>query len=206
MNDRHIVTSPRALGKQCRAREEIVAGVRQPTRISFRFERRKPALMPWPQTGTSFARFTAIMHTTMSESLCEVSGPAAPEPVSIILPEGLLGLETWKQFELTGSTEEAPFLWLKSQQDLRIQFLVAPAFEVVPDYQPDIPSADIGKLQIRHPDDAQILAIVTLHPDGHATVNLKGPIVINRHTRLARQVVLANAAQYSVQHPLPVAS
>ena len=44
--------------------------------------------------------------------------------------------------------------------------------------------------------------IVTLRGAAPATVNLKGPIVINRHTNLARQVVLNNAADYSVRHPI----
>jgi flagellar assembly factor FliW len=33
-------------------------------------------------------------------------------------------------------------------------------------------------------------------------VNLKGPIVVNRHTLVAKQVVPHNAADYSVRHPL----
>jgi flagellar assembly factor FliW len=35
-------------------------------------------------------------------------------------------------------------------------------------------------------------------------VNLKGPIIINRNTHIGKQVVIANASDYSVQHPLPV--
>ena len=34
----------------------------------------------------------------------------------------------------------------------------------------------------------------------------KGPIVINRYTLTAKQVVLANAGRYSLQHPLPVSN
>jgi len=34
---------------------------------------------------------------------------------------------------------------------------------------------------------------------------LKGPIVINRHTHIGKQVIITNAADYSVHHPLPVA-
>jgi flagellar assembly factor FliW len=33
---------------------------------------------------------------------------------------------------------------------------------------------------------------------------LKGPVVINRQTRTGKQVIIANAADYSVEHPLPV--
>jgi flagellar motor component MotA len=34
--------------------------------------------------------------------------------------------------------------------------------------------------------------------------NLKGPVVFNRRTLVGKQVVLANAAAYSIQHPLSV--
>jgi flagellar assembly factor FliW len=46
---------------------------------------------------------------------------------------------------------------------------------------------------------------VTVHGTSQATVNLKGPVVINRHTHTGKQVIITNATQYSVQHPLPVA-
>jgi len=39
---------------------------------------------------------------------------------------------------------------------------------------------------------------------GQATINLKGPIVINRRTWIGKQVIPVNAAQYPTQHPLPL--
>ena len=51
-----------------------------------------------------------------------------------------------------------------------------------------------------------LLSIVTIAENQPPTVNLKGPIVLNRHTRTGKQVIIANAAAYSVQHPLPVAT
>jgi flagellar assembly factor FliW len=72
------------------------------------------------------------------------------------------------------------------------------------DYQPDLPQADVDFLGIEDPDDVSLLNIVTLHPSGTATVNLKGPIIVNRHTLIGKQVVLANASEYSVEHPLPI--
>jgi flagellar assembly factor FliW len=49
-----------------------------------------------------------------------------------------------------------------------------------------------------------VLNIVTLAQDGRATINLKGPIVINRKTLVARQVVPVNALHFNLHHPLPV--
>ena len=51
---------------------------------------------------------------------------------------------------------------------------------------------------------ALIYNIVTLRANGRATMNLKGPVVLNRYTLTGKQVVITNAAQYALQHPLPV--
>jgi flagellar assembly factor FliW len=45
---------------------------------------------------------------------------------------------------------------------------------------------------------------VSLRGDGRATINLKGPIVLNRQTLIAKQVIPLNATTYSVAHPLPL--
>jgi flagellar assembly factor FliW len=74
----------------------------------------------------------------------------------------------------------------------------------VPDYQPDIAEADVKFLELTTPADALLVNIVTLRGDGQATINLKGPVVINRHTMVGKQVIPNNAAQYSLHHPLPV--
>jgi flagellar assembly factor FliW len=76
---------------------------------------------------------------------------------------------------------------------------------VLPEYKPDIPPADVEFLGLKNADDALLLGIVTVHGANHATMNLRGPVVINRHTHTGKQVIITNANQYSVQHPLPVA-
>ena len=74
----------------------------------------------------------------------------------------------------------------------------------VPDYEPDVATEDVEFLELSSPEDALLFNIVTLRGDGRATVNLKGPIVVNRYTLKGKQVVLTNAARYALQHPLPV--
>jgi flagellar assembly factor FliW len=82
-----------------------------------------------------------------------------------------------------------------------LAFLVVPPSLVLPDYAPDLSDEDVDFLEIRHPNDALVLNIVTLKSDGSATVNLKGPIVINRHTMIGKQVVLSQSA-YAIKHPI----
>ena len=126
-----------------------------------------------------------------------------PSETVIHLPSGLLGFEQVKRYTLSSVPGEEPFQWFRDQNDPRLAFVVVSPFEVLPSYAPDLPAEDVRFLGLETPDDALLLNIVTLRPGGRATVNLKGPIVINRFSLLGKQVVVANAADYSVQHPLP---
>jgi flagellar assembly factor FliW len=120
----------------------------------------------------------------------------------IQFPLGMLGFETIKRFALLENPQELPFRWLQVIDQPNLAFLVLPATQFLPSYQPDVPADDVKFLGLSQPEDALLFNIVTLRPGGVSTVNLKGPIVINRFTLRAKQVVLANAAEYSVQHPL----
>jgi len=134
----------------------------------------------------------------------ETEPDVAVAATNVRIPMGLLGFERMKDYFLIANPEEEPFGWLKAQGDTSIAFVVLNPFLIVPDYHPDIPQADVEFLGLKSADDAMVLNIVTVHKHGQATMNLKGPIVINRHTGVGKQVVIANGADYSVQHPLLV--
>ena len=126
-------------------------------------------------------------------------------PIEVRFPMGLLGFEHLKDYLLVTNPGEEPFMWLQVKDNGPLAFVIVNPFLISPDYQPDLPQTDVEFLGIDQPDDALLFNIVTLHKGDHATVNLKGPIVINRHTNIGKQVVLANAVEYAVQHPLPLA-
>lgn len=134
------------------------------------------------------------------------------EPLSIKsenviqLPLGLLGFERIKKYVLLSNPEEAPFLWLQMLDDPNLAFLVISPAALMPDYQPDISDDDTEFLGLKNPQDAMVFNIVTIHADGRATVNLKGPIVLNRFTLVGKQVVPLNVADYGIQHILPAAN
>lgn len=120
----------------------------------------------------------------------------------IHLPSGLLGFERFKKFTLQSDHGEEPFYWFKAVEDPTLCFLTVCPFDAVPDYEPDISMEDVRFLGIECPEDVFLLNIVTLRRNGRSTVNLKGPIVINRFSLIGKQVVISNAADYSLQHPL----
>ena len=134
----------------------------------------------------------------------ETEPAAAATAGEVRLPMGLLGFEKMKEYLLIANPGEEPFGRLQVKGDTSIAFVVLNPFLIVPDYHPDIPETDVEFLGLHNPQDAMVLNIVTIHKEGHATMNLKGPIVINRNTGIGKQVVIANGADYSVQHPLLV--
>jgi flagellar assembly factor FliW len=136
--------------------------------------------------------------------MIDVEMPAVTRRDAIRMPTGMLGFEEIKDYVLATNPEEQPFAWLQVQDNSALAFVVIDPFVAMPEYQPDIPQADVDFLNLKQADDALLLCIVTIHDEQRATVNLKGPLVVNRHTHVAKQVIIANAASYSVTHPLPV--
>lgn len=122
----------------------------------------------------------------------------------IRLPYGLLGFEGAKNYVLLTRPNEEPFSWLQMLDEARHAFLVVSPFLVLPEYRPDIADEDVKFLQLADPADALVVNIVTLRDNGPATLNLRGPVIINRRSMIGKQVIPNNAARYGLHHPLPV--
>jgi flagellar assembly factor FliW len=134
--------------------------------------------------------------------ITETGGPLERDQCVIEMPLGLLGFEQCKRFSLYARASEEPFLRLRAVGNFKIVFLLISPFVVAPDYAPTIPTEDVKFLGLETPKDALIVNIVTVQGPNQATVNLKGPIVLNRHTLTAKQVIPVNAPSFSVAHPL----
>ena len=137
--------------------------------------------------------------------MIETETPTVSRREAVRMPNGLLGFEQIKDYVLTSNPDEEPFAWLQVEDNSSLAFVVMDPFVALPDYQPDIPQVDVEFLKLKQPGDALLLGIVTINEGETPTVNLRGPVIINRHTHIGKQVIIANAVQYSVKHPLPVA-
>lgn len=121
----------------------------------------------------------------------------------------ILGFEHLGRYILIAPDERKPLWWLQAVDDGAVAFVVADPFAVKPDYEPEI-SGDIARaLQIEHPEQTVVLAIVTIRKDPlKVTLNLKAPLVINPVTKRGGQVVLEDPEQpiqYEVTDGLKVA-
>ncbi len=135
----------------------------------------------------------------------ETETVAVKQENTVVLPLGLLGFEQIKNYVLLADPEAEPFLWLQVVDDPGLAFLVVSPFLVKPDYRPDISQQDVEFLGVSSPDDVLMFNIVTVRPNGVSTVNLKGPIVMNRRTLVGKQIIPANVADLPLKFPLPMA-
>ncbi|MGC8743892.1 MAG: flagellar assembly protein FliW [Verrucomicrobiia bacterium] len=136
------------------------------------------------------------------DTTIEPQNKSAEQAVIITLPLGLLGFEQTKRYMLIADPDEAPFMWLQMIDEPRKSFVVIQPNTFLERYEPELSEEDVRFLGLNKPEDAVVLNIVTVRGEQSATVNLKGPIVINRNTLIGKQVVPINAMDYSVQHPL----
>jgi len=126
---------------------------------------------------------------------------AAIERLEIHLPFGLVGLPELKKFNVAPIEGSPPFLIMRAANQDRFDFIVIEPCGVIPNYELELTDNDAEELQIRGADDAMVLNIITVHSMNpqYVTVNLVGPVVINRKTLIGKQVIAANADLYSTQ-------
>lgn len=126
------------------------------------------------------------------------------KPMELALPAGLIGFPEARRLELIFNPEELPLMWLRSTENRALNFIIVEPQGLIPDYTIELGEEDATLLGITRPEDVQLFNIVNFRPEAPeaTTVNLIGPIVVNRHTLVGRQVVIANFASYSARHPL----
>jgi flagellar assembly factor FliW len=124
------------------------------------------------------------------------------EKLEIHMPFGLVGLPALKKFDLSPVKGSTPFLLMRATEGGNLRFIVIEPSGLISGYKLEVSDNDAEELQIRSAEDARILNIVTVHSPLFVTVNLVGPIVVNRNTLVAKQVIVVNAEFYSTRHVL----
>ena len=126
------------------------------------------------------------------------------ETMQIEVPFGLIGLTHLRRFEVSPVRGGEPFVRLSALGDEEIEFLAIEPRDAIPGYEIELSDEDSEALQITSAEDVIVFNIVTLHSSRpqYVTVNLVGPLVINRATLIGKQVVIENRAQFSTKYPL----
>jgi flagellar assembly factor FliW len=120
----------------------------------------------------------------------------------LFFKEGLFGFEDIHKFVMLDTESGSPFYWLQALDITEIAFLVIEPKMVLPTYKLEVDPKDISELEIKNDEDLLVLSIVTIYDSPqNITVNLLGPLVLNRMKHIGKQII-SNNDKYSVRHPL----
>ena len=132
-----------------------------------------------------------------------VTVPAPVQVQALSLAEPLPGFPGHRDYVLVPAEDGGRLFWLQSVAPDGPRFLAVPAAAYFPDYAPALPGAVCVELGLADPAEVRLYCLVTV-PAGDvtaATANLRAPVVVNRATHRARQVVLLDAA-HPIRRPL----
>ena len=99
------------------------------------------------------------------------------------------GLAPHTDFTLTELPGANSLFAMRAVADEELRLYLLDPQTVVAGYAPTISDAHVSDLQLTSPDDAMVLVGVHAGTDG-VSVNLMAPVVVNRNTGVATQVIL----------------
>jgi len=102
------------------------------------------------------------------------------------------GFPAHRQFVLVRLNDEGLLYAFTSVEDPELRFLVAPPEPFFPDYAPEIENEVFAALNTKDPDRLLVMVVITAGVDA-TTANLLAPIIVDRDTRRAMQVVLTGS-------------
>ena len=125
------------------------------------------------------------------------------EKQRLICDDGLLGFSDIHSFYLIDYPDpNTPFYLLQSDENIEIAFVLMDPTLILPDYQLSISDKDLRILEVENSSDVLYFSIVTIYDNPQdSTVNLLGPVVINKKNHKAKQIISQND-DYPVRYPL----
>ena len=135
----------------------------------------------------------------------EPRGSDMPEIPVIELVQPMPGFPGLTRYALVQLDDDGVLCALRSLEDPDLRFLVMPPNAFFPDYAPVVDDEAVAALGIETVDDVLMLVVVNAGTSIQtATANLVAPVLVNRTTLRAQQVVLDDPG-LSVAVPLAAA-
>lgn len=111
--------------------------------------------------------------------------------LQIFFPEGIFAFESYRHFALLPTKSGSTFHWLQSLEESQLAFLITRIPEIAPHYRPNVAAQFLSLIQAAELAHTEIWGIITV-PAGkpeQMTINLQGPVLINRERKLGGQFV-----------------
>ena len=102
------------------------------------------------------------------------------------------GFPAHREFVLVRLNDEGMLYAFTSTEDPELRFLVAPPEPFFPEYAPEIDDDVFAALNTKDPDRLLVMVVITAGVN-ETTANLLAPIIVDRDSRRAMQVVLSGS-------------
>lgn len=115
----------------------------------------------------------------------------------------IIGFEHAQKFILIENDNNNVFRWLQSIEYPELAFPVSSASNFKIEYNFEIEDKIVDMLDLQSIDDVLTLNLVNI-PSGRpndSTINLLAPVIVNKRTKDAAQIILNNT-EYLTNHPL----
>jgi len=121
------------------------------------------------------------------------------EKQRLFFPDGIIGFEDIKYYYMLDS-REGPYYWLQAEGYPELAFIIMNPRLFKDDYKLMVREEDLKSIDINSEEELLDFVILTVPEDlTKISANLMGPIIINRKTRKAKQVISEND-EYTVKH------
>ena len=104
----------------------------------------------------------------------------------------MAGFPAHRQFVLVRLNDHGLLYAFTSIEDPNLRFLVAPPEPFFPDYAPEIENEVFAALNTKDPDRLLVMVVITAGVN-ETTANLLAPIIVDRDSQRAIQVVLTGS-------------
>jgi flagellar assembly factor FliW len=111
---------------------------------------------------------------------------------TITMATPMPGFPAHREFVLVRLNEDGLLYAFTSIEDPELRFLVAPPEPFFPEYAPEIDDEVFAALNTKDPDRLLLMVVITAGVD-ETTANLLAPIVLDRDSMRAVQVVLSGS-------------
>ncbi|MGV2939773.1 flagellar assembly protein FliW [Mesobacillus sp. LC4] len=116
--------------------------------------------------------------------------------------KGIPGFPDEMKFVILPLNEDGSFSVLQSVETTELAFVIASPFSFFQDYDFKLEDSVVEELELRSENDVTVYSILTVQdPFEKTTANLQAPVIINKTTNKAKQVILVDE-KYKTKHNL----
>ncbi len=119
----------------------------------------------------------------------------------VTFPDGLVGFSSKRRFVVLKETD-GPFFWMQSLEDPALAFVITNPLIFVPDYRIRIHRSQLQLIELEDLSKGELWVLVSIrHNPLRVSINLQGPVLVNKANRLAVQLVL-DSQEYPLRYEI----